>query len=223
LPPEWNRQHLPESLREKRNVALILFILQIFCALAGFVSYNFRKNRIYWVANGFNVLLAFGGLLGAVKMRFNLVCVHAFATTSILGAFFAYQVLEAIFQRHGDDGNTLRMSERMILLWLTIPYFLDFLIGLYSIYWTNIFNNEIEKREKPGQDELRELDNLKTLASTQNACVICMNKEKDATFYKCGHRCACYECAKEYVRTHWPSPKCPICRAKIEDVMRIYG
>ncbi|KAK7303829.1 hypothetical protein RJT34_14746 [Clitoria ternatea] len=52
-----------------------------------------------------------------------------------------------------------------------------------------------------------------------NCCRICHDKKVDSVLYRCGHMCACLECANEL---QWNSGKCPICLAKIVDVVRVY-
>lgn len=50
-------------------------------------------------------------------------------------------------------------------------------------------------------------------------CSICYEKQVDSLLYRCGHMCACLKCAHEL---QWSSGKCPICRAPIVDVVRVY-
>lgn len=49
-------------------------------------------------------------------------------------------------------------------------------------------------------------------------CGICYEMKADAVFYRCGHICACLKCANEL---QWNSGKCPICKVKIVDVVRV--
>lgn len=51
-------------------------------------------------------------------------------------------------------------------------------------------------------------------------CQVCFENAVDSVFYKCGHSCACYSCAIS-CKTATPSV-CPICRAKICDVIKLF-
>ena len=55
--------------------------------------------------------------------------------------------------------------------------------------------------------------------STAKLCLLCEEQPADAVLYRCGHRCACLRCA-HYMR-HQRQP-CPLCRAPIDDVIRVY-
>ncbi|XP_025415117.1 protein neuralized isoform X3 [Sipha flava] len=55
--------------------------------------------------------------------------------------------------------------------------------------------------------------------SGEGECSICFERAVDCALYTCGHLCMCYECAKkQWVRLG----RCPICRAVIKDVIKIY-
>ncbi len=47
-------------------------------------------------------------------------------------------------------------------------------------------------------------------------CIICMDATSTHAFVPCGHKCSCEECAS---KLH----TCPICRAAIERVIKIYS
>jgi len=49
-------------------------------------------------------------------------------------------------------------------------------------------------------------------------CVVCGGSRADAAFYRCGHLCACLECASSLRRRAMP---CPICQAPISDVVAL--
>ncbi|XP_050397976.2 uncharacterized protein LOC126815917 [Patella vulgata] len=50
-------------------------------------------------------------------------------------------------------------------------------------------------------------------------CLICLEKFADTVLYQCGHMCMCFMCSKDLQsRGH----NCPVCRAPIKDVLRVY-
>ena len=60
------------------------------------------------------------------------------------------------------------------------------------------------------------------IASAENGstCVVCLAAPKDSVVLPCKHLAMCAECTKA-VFTSSREPKCPVCRARIEDC--IYG
>ncbi|KAL3511618.1 hypothetical protein ACH5RR_024335 [Cinchona calisaya] len=51
-------------------------------------------------------------------------------------------------------------------------------------------------------------------------CVICLMRRRRSAFVPCGHLVCCQSCASSVKRGL--SPKCPVCRQAIRDLMRIY-
>ncbi len=64
------------------------------------------------------------------------------------------------------------------------------------------------KPQKNIEAKLKELQENKT-------CKICLDRDSDSVFVPCGHLCSCMKCA-QHLR------KCPICRVKIEKIIRTY-
>ncbi|XP_041476391.1 E3 ubiquitin-protein ligase NEURL1B-like [Lytechinus variegatus] len=54
-------------------------------------------------------------------------------------------------------------------------------------------------------------------AAEAEECSICFEAPVNSVFYKCGHTCCCFECANKM-----RGSCCPICRAVIADVIRMY-
>lgn len=64
------------------------------------------------------------------------------------------------------------------------------------------------------------LGNLDTEQNIATSCVICCNAPKEGACVPCGHMAACMSCLNRIKdETHG----CPVCRAKIEEVIRIFG
>lgn len=51
------------------------------------------------------------------------------------------------------------------------------------------------------------------------SCVICLEQTCDTVMYRCGHFCCCYSCARQL---RADGHHCPICRAEVTDILRIY-
>jgi hypothetical protein len=64
-----------------------------------------------------------------------------------------------------------------------------------------------------------ELEKRRPAAPPAAACILCESAPANAVLYRCGHRCACLQCA-HYLRHERLA--CPLCRAPIDDVVRIF-
>jgi len=56
--------------------------------------------------------------------------------------------------------------------------------------------------------------------SNQKNCVICLTTQKDTALLPCGHFCVCNECGIQ-IRLSPGRNRCPLCRAQVNDIMRI--
>jgi len=52
-----------------------------------------------------------------------------------------------------------------------------------------------------------------------NECVVCMDSKKSHVLVPCGHVCVCKVCAGNIVAT---KQACPVCRARVEQVIKVY-
>lgn len=64
-------------------------------------------------------------------------------------------------------------------------------------------------------------DSLHPGHGQRTECAVCYERPIDSVLYMCGHMCMCYECAVVQWRGDGAG-QCPICRAIIRDVIRIY-
>ena len=57
-------------------------------------------------------------------------------------------------------------------------------------------------------------------------CVVCMDAPKQHIILPCGHQCVCETCAKEFkpktVKKRKTRKDCPVCRAKIDQTIRVF-
>lgn len=64
-------------------------------------------------------------------------------------------------------------------------------------------------------------EGLQPTPGQPSECSICYERNIDSVLYMCGHMCMCYTCAIQQWRGKGGG-HCPLCRAPIRDVIRIY-
>ncbi|KAK0161416.1 hypothetical protein PV327_009887 [Microctonus hyperodae] len=64
-------------------------------------------------------------------------------------------------------------------------------------------------------------ERLQPTPGQPSECSICYERNIDSVLYMCGHMCMCYQCAIQQWRGKGGG-HCPLCRAQIRDVIRIY-
>ncbi|XP_047346684.1 protein neuralized isoform X2 [Vespa velutina] len=64
-------------------------------------------------------------------------------------------------------------------------------------------------------------EGLQPTPGQPSECSICYERSIDSVLYMCGHMCMCYPCAIQQWRGKGGG-HCPLCRAPIKDVIRIY-
>ncbi|KAG4080128.1 hypothetical protein HA402_008199 [Bradysia odoriphaga] len=57
-------------------------------------------------------------------------------------------------------------------------------------------------------------------SASTDECKICMDRTINSAFVPCGHRFACHDCGKEWMRN--VSAKCPVCRLKIDILLKTF-
>lgn len=59
-----------------------------------------------------------------------------------------------------------------------------------------------------------------TFCSSSGTCVICLDSRVEGACIPCGHMAGCMSCLNEIKAKNWG---CPVCRAKIDQVVRLYS
>ncbi len=77
----------------------------------------------------------------------------------------------------------------------------------------NILNEEPNIQSNSQPISLEKIFEDKTVIE----CIICMFTNKETVFVKCGHYVCCENCSMTIFRT---TEKCPICRSKIESIVK---
>ena len=53
----------------------------------------------------------------------------------------------------------------------------------------------------------------------KEACVVCLENDRNCVLYPCGHQCVCQGCGQELISRKSP---CPLCRSAIKDCIKVF-
>jgi len=226
-------KHFSNDLKDKRNKMLYICLFQILASCMGMAYMVFRRSYIYLAINLVTLTLAFSGGYGSLTMNYLFIIIHCIFTISLPGAFLFYTFFDYFLSRDQNDENKKRASETLIFSIFSIPYLYDLAAGIFCFYFILSISRNL-KECNYDQDKLKEeYEDMKQKFSLQeindhfknideNICVICMDARRDTALTPCGHYLCCYKCAEAlFGRFNFTKPKCPICRKKCENFMKI--
>lgn len=78
---------------------------------------------------------------------------------------------------------------------------------------------ELMAQDPPGQIIEQTLPPSVQTEPSNGDCIICMDAKKDAVCVPCGHNAGCFECLSTVKST---AGTCPVCRAELQQVIRLY-
>lgn len=90
------------------------------------------------------MVLSAVGFIGTVKMNQCMMLVNSFYFCSVIGAFYAYLLIDSLIRTEVGDA----VSDRTIMFLLTLPFFFIFLIGCHSMYLLNMYMDEMKERKQ---------------------------------------------------------------------------
>lgn len=88
-----------------------------------------------------STIVCFLGLVGTRQVSVGLMFLHSFFCCSILGAFFCYLLLDMFFKESTEKDS---LTDTTVMIILSLPYLVIFLIGCHSMYLTNMIYDEIK-------------------------------------------------------------------------------
>eukprot|EP01017_Pseudomicrothorax_dubius_P011550 TRINITY_DN1433_c0_g1_i8.p1 TRINITY_DN1433_c0_g1~~TRINITY_DN1433_c0_g1_i8.p1 ORF type:complete len:213 (-),score=21.61 TRINITY_DN1433_c0_g1_i8:154-792(-) len=181
-------------------------------------------DEFYLFANTISLVITLVGFCGVLGLKKWLIAIHGLLTSGILGIFFLFSLIEVLFisdVTRANDSN--HFSEFGTVFLLSLPYLVDFIAGMMTLYLAYLLF-ELEERLKPReQAEVNEDDEYEFPEDYDiygDKCAICFERQKNSVIYRCGHKALCQQCAQQ-VRNS-AHPRCPLCRANIEDIIPIY-
>ncbi|OAY28103.1 putative E3 ubiquitin-protein ligase XBAT35 [Manihot esculenta] len=99
------------------------------------------------------------------------------------------------------------------------PPVIDDIVEDGPVHYPSIDSSPIE-RSSPHMENLTASTQEKGEDGGSSSCVICLDAPIEGACIPCGHMAGCMSCLKEVKAKKWG---CPVCRAKIDQVIRLYA
>ena len=244
----WYAESIPQQFTENspitcqilkyRNICIFLCFLEVLSGFLGLTLFFFRRNFLYLIVNMLVIISASIGLFASIRLTQWLLVPYIFFTIVFPGALLIYQLL-MIFISNDVFMSKDHISEKMLIAVFSLPYFYDFICGIYAILLFSALNKHYEVREKDqvailedfevplfareiGEEERIMKERLESTRRDLN-CIICMTRKLEIALNPCFHFILCCECKdnleKSSRRIHLC---CPLCRKEIKSYERIY-
>ncbi|KAJ8768436.1 hypothetical protein K2173_021589 [Erythroxylum novogranatense] len=102
----------------------------------------------------------------------------------------------------------------------SVPHVIDEIVEDGPIHYPSIDLGLLDMSNHPPVEKKSDcLDEKEEIASS-SSCVICLDAPVQGACIPCGHMAGCMSCLKDIKAKKWG---CPVCRAKIEQVIRLYS
>ncbi|XP_042473079.1 probable E3 ubiquitin-protein ligase XBOS34 [Zingiber officinale] len=89
-----------------------------------------------------------------------------------------------------------------------------------SMTMAQIVHDNAESEDVDASSKTESSEEKAGSSSTSSCCVICLDAPVEGACIPCGHMAGCMSCLKEIESKQWG---CPVCRAKIDQVVRLYA
>lgn len=145
---EFGKEPLTETIRVHRNASIVLICIQFLLSILSLIIYvRYRRIQVL-MASIIAAMLSVIGFIGTVRIRWTLMFVHSFFCVALLGAFYAYLILEMLFIKKRPKEEQGNLSDTAVMFLLSLPYFAIFLIGCHSMYLFNLIFDERKARHQ---------------------------------------------------------------------------
>jgi len=211
-------EQIRQVVMARRDNAIQGCILEIGVSILAMGLYDLRRSILIPALNGILILLSAIGLRGALGLQLKAVQVHGVITTGLLIAGLLNFLAEAFLTSTGMACGNLPSS--IVLIVLMVPYSVNLFCSVLSLLLGTALQDFYEREEQDcGLTDPARLEAQAQDLRGQDLCCMCLDKQKNAVLTPCGHKAMCLGCAEQlYARGR----NCPLCRARIGGVVRVW-
>ena len=225
-----------------RNIAIIFYFSQFICCVIRLGVYSIRKYVLSIIINLLYFLLSLIAFYGACKLNPLLTIFHFGLMIFIYIIFLILMIITVINMSGNEEGEVFVYYIPLmvdIIPWIGVIYF-NWMICRFQIDFEKeqklLISNDVsfdknqQENKNEGNNKLLMQQNPKieqqnkdieiSVNNENDFCCICFTERKSCIFYSCGHVCCCFDCGEKLFKKQ--AKLCPICRATIIDIMKIY-
>lgn len=122
----------------------------------------------------------------------------------------------SIEELHAKQLSTANSCKTLAIVFGTLSagFLVYYFYPKIKLWWWKYTNSRQNNRNNNNNNDNN--NNNNNNGRNNNECVICLSTESNVAFTPCGHIATCLNCCHSV-------DNCPICRAHIDDRVRVYG
>lgn len=140
------KQRMTEELRKKRNIGIVLSIIEFVCCIGSVGFYVRERSRLILGVICVAAVAAIIGSWARLCLSWWGLFIHAATTIAVIGAFTIYSVVDSFLS--SDHEPMEGLGKGVIVFLSTLPMLFLFLMGVYSLILLLLVDEELERRKK---------------------------------------------------------------------------
>jgi len=139
-----SRYPIPNNIRLRRNLAIILAFCELICCTLGLGLYIRRRSRLIIGLIVYCFVVTVFGFRAKVELNYCKLLAHACMSIPVIGGFYIYIMIDnAITSSNHNEGA---LSETFILLLTSSPFLGLLIMGCYSCALCILVDEELASR-----------------------------------------------------------------------------
>jgi hypothetical protein len=194
------------ALKLHRWIMFVFAIFQIVLAIAFMASFESRGFFVLYI-NPFFIGAAVCGLWGTFKLNRISLLIYIMGSAGVSCVFIMFSILEYVAVDHSWS-----------YLAFYLPYSVFVIVASVEAYMLyRLIKEPSTTKRDANEPSPPHID--PTHSTTEDWCIVCVERPRETVILPCGHMCVCVECGHKLKSQHY---SCPFCRKAIADIVKVY-
>jgi hypothetical protein len=203
-PAQHDANKLPLNLKSK--ILIGSTAIQMVFAIVFIATFEQRGLFVLYI-NPFFIVAAVIGFFGALKQSKTALLLYIWGSMGVSFVFIGFSVTFYFAVDRAIDYLALHLPFSAFVIFSSV-------IGIMTY------------RDIPEDEEVNPIvpvvvhePEVVSVSIEGTSCVVCLDEPRTAFLYPCGHNCVCLDCG---AKLKAQDQKCPICRTKIQDSVKVF-